>query len=332
VSGKGVPAALFMVIAKTLIKQQMLHSGDPANALMQVNKILCEDNPRCMFVTTLICALDLLTGQMLYANGGHNPPLIARVGEPYQFMQLQNGIPPGMMEESRYKLSLTRLRPGDKLYLYTDGVNEAMNKDGGQFGNERFLHTANLFRDLPPEDFDGAIRNEARVFVDGAEQSDDITTVAILYTGNGGEMGSGEVQFDKEMTVAATIEELDRVIEWVMEILSAEECPPKICNQIEVAAEELFVNIASYAYGGETSEVVISAGIRDGRFAMRFEDSGVAFNPLEQPDPDVTVAIEDRAIGGLGIFLTRKWMDEVVYERVADRNVLIIYKRIREKV
>jgi sigma-B regulation protein RsbU (phosphoserine phosphatase) len=185
VSGKGVPAALFMVIAKTLIKQQMLHSGDPADTLMQVNKILCEDNPRCMFVTTLICALDLLTGQMLYANGGHNPPLIARAGEPYQFMQLQKGIPPGMMEESRYKLSLTQLRPGDKLYLYTDGVNEAMNKAGEQFGNERFLHTANLFRDLPPEDFDKAVRNEARVFADGAEQSDDITTVAIAYTGNG---------------------------------------------------------------------------------------------------------------------------------------------------
>jgi sigma-B regulation protein RsbU (phosphoserine phosphatase) len=154
VSGKGVPAALFMVIAKTLIKQQMLHSGDPANALAQVNRILCEDNPRCMFVTTLICVLDLLTGQMLYANGGHNQPLLARAGESYQFMPLQKGVPPGMMEESRYKLSFTQLQP------------------------------ASQFRDLPPEDFDRAIRNEASMFADGAEQSDDITTVAIAYIGD----------------------------------------------------------------------------------------------------------------------------------------------------
>jgi sigma-B regulation protein RsbU (phosphoserine phosphatase) len=332
VSGKGVPAALFMVIAKTLIKQQMLQSGDPAHALEQVNKILCEDNPRCMFVTTLIYALDLNTGQMLYANGGHNPPLLARTGEPYQFMPLQKGIPPGMMEESRYKLSLTQLLPGDKLYLYTDGVNEAMNKAGEQFGNERFLHTANLFRDLSPEDFDKAIRNEVCVFVNGAEQSDDITTVAIAYTGNKEEgMGNEEMLFDKEITVAAKIEALDRVIKWVAELLSAGECPPKMCNQIAVATEELFVNIASYAYGGGEGEVVLRAGIRDGRFVMQLEDSGVAFNSLDQPPPDVTAAIEDREIGGLGIFLTRKWMDKLVYERILDRNVLTMYKRIKEK-
>jgi anti-sigma regulatory factor (Ser/Thr protein kinase) len=77
--------------------------------------------------------------------------------------------------------------------------------------------------------------------------------------------------------------------------------------------------------------VVIKAGIKDGMLAMRFEDSGVAFNPLERPEPDITVAIEDRAIGGLGIFLTRKWMDEMAYDRILDRNVLTIYKRISEK-
>jgi anti-sigma regulatory factor (Ser/Thr protein kinase) len=144
-------------------------------------------------------------------------------------------------------------------------------------------------------------------------------------------MENGENQFDKEITVAAKIEELDRVIEWVSDILETDKCPPRICNQIEVATEELFVNIASYAYGGGAGEVLVRAGIRDGRFAMRLEDSGVAFNPLEQSAPDVTAAIEEREIGGLGIFLTRKWMDELVYERILGRNVLTIYKRFRDK-
>jgi sigma-B regulation protein RsbU (phosphoserine phosphatase) len=192
VSGKGVPAALFMVIAKTLIKQQMLHSGDPADALEQTNKILCEDNPRSMFVTTLICSVDLKTGQMIYANGGHNPPLLSTGNEPYQFMQLKKGIPPGMMEESRYKICSLQLQPGDKLYLYTDGVNEAMNPKGEQFGNERFLEAANEFLSSTPEEFDAAIRQRVSSFVDGAEQSDDITTLAISYLGNSVENKEGE--------------------------------------------------------------------------------------------------------------------------------------------
>jgi sigma-B regulation protein RsbU (phosphoserine phosphatase) len=186
VSGKGVPAALFMVIAKTLIKQQMLHSGDPAGTLEQVNRILCEDNPRSMFVTVLICSIDLKTGQMIYANGGHNPPLLSASHQPYQFMHLEKGIPPGMMERRTYKICFLQLQPGDKIYLYTDGVNEAMNPRGEQFGNNRFLEAANRFRNLPPQQFDEAIRHEVAVFVEGAEQSDDITTVAISYTGREG--------------------------------------------------------------------------------------------------------------------------------------------------
>jgi sigma-B regulation protein RsbU (phosphoserine phosphatase) len=183
VSGKGVPAALFMVIAKTLIKQQMLYSGDPADTLEQVNKILCEDNPRSMFVTTLICCLDLITGDMVYANGGHNPPLISQENQPYQFMELKKGVPPGMMDISKYKTSNIRLHTGDKIYLYTDGVNEAMNPDGEEWGNTRFITIANKYRELQPQEFDEAIRREISVFANGAEQSDDITTMAIYYQG-----------------------------------------------------------------------------------------------------------------------------------------------------
>jgi sigma-B regulation protein RsbU (phosphoserine phosphatase) len=183
VSGKGVPAALFMVIAKTLIKQYMLHYGDPANALEQVNKVLNEDNPRSMFVTTFIASVDLQTGMSIYANGGHNPPLIAAAGKPYEFMQVKKGVPPGMIDMSKYKTCFLQLNAGDRLYLYTDGVNEAMNNEGEQWGNERFLEAANKYRELPPKAFDEAIRAEISAFANGTEQSDDITSVSILYKG-----------------------------------------------------------------------------------------------------------------------------------------------------
>jgi serine phosphatase RsbU (regulator of sigma subunit) len=183
VSGKGIPAALFMVIAKTLIKQQMLHHSNPASAIDQVNKILCEDNPQCMFVTTIVCALDLTTGDAVYANGGHNPPLLSRQNNLFEFMELKRALPLGVDDAVKYQLCFLHLNPGDKLYMYTDGINEAMNGGHEEFGNKRFLEAANKYRGHTPEEFDEAIRDEVAVFCDGAEQSDDITSIAIEYWG-----------------------------------------------------------------------------------------------------------------------------------------------------
>ncbi|MFP3089596.1 SpoIIE family protein phosphatase [Treponema sp. TIM-1] len=183
VSGKGVPAALFMVIAKTLLKIHMISTNDPAETLDTVNKLLCEDNPQGMFVTVFLYIVDLHTGRMTYSNGGHNPPLLSPAGEPYQFMRFKGGVALGIFEDAQYHLGQLDLHAGDRLYLYTDGVNEAMNQEGEQFGNERFLEKANACRDLPPEAFDKAIRQEITRFVMGAEQSDDITTLAVIYHG-----------------------------------------------------------------------------------------------------------------------------------------------------
>jgi sigma-B regulation protein RsbU (phosphoserine phosphatase) len=181
VSGKGVPAALFMVIAKTLLKIHFYSCIDPAETLEAVNKLLCEDNPQGMFVTVFLCSLDLGTGKLTYANGGHNPPLISLDGAPYQFMKLKKGVPPGMFVESRYQRCELDIHAGDKLYLYTDGLNEAMNGEDKPYGNDRFLEKANSCRDLPPKEFDEAVRQDITRFVQGTEQSDDITTLVLSY-------------------------------------------------------------------------------------------------------------------------------------------------------
>ncbi|MDR0908505.1 MAG: SpoIIE family protein phosphatase [Spirochaetaceae bacterium] len=181
VSGKGVPAALFMVIAKTLIKQQMQHVGDPAEALKSVNRVLCEDNPRNMFVTTFIICLDLESGFTLFANGGHNAPLISIDGQNYEFMKLKKGIPPGMFDTAKYQLSTIQLHEGDRIYFYTDGINEAMNIDGEEWGNERFIAEANRYINDEPEEFDNHIREALGKWTEGAEQSDDITSIAFHF-------------------------------------------------------------------------------------------------------------------------------------------------------
>jgi sigma-B regulation protein RsbU (phosphoserine phosphatase) len=181
VSGKGVPAALFMVIAKTLLKQHLLLSQDPVKALSNVNKLLCEDNPRCMFVTVFVITVDLITGEALYANGGHNPPLLCHANEDFQFMKLKKGIPLGVLADAVYLLSNLQLNPGDKFYLYTDGINEAMNDKMEQFGNERFIKMANNGLELTPEAFDNKIREAIAEFSAGMEQFDDITSLCFHF-------------------------------------------------------------------------------------------------------------------------------------------------------
>jgi sigma-B regulation protein RsbU (phosphoserine phosphatase) len=328
VSGKGIPAALFMVIAKTLLKIHLLSCIDPAEALEAVNKLLCEDNPQGMFVTVFLCTLDLSTGKLTYANGGHNPPLISLSGQPYQFMKLEKGVPPGMFRESRYRRCELDLHAGDRIYLYTDGVNEAMNGEGEQLGNDRFLETANVYRDLQPEEFDGAIRRNLALFVNGAEQSDDITTLSVVYAASSGgpltDPGASPPVFERETTVPAVLDNLDQLVEWVETVLGDYSCPTKTCHQIAVVTEEIFVNIVNYAYTEKTGTVTLRAGRAGEAVAIQFEDSGVPFNLLEWPDPDITASIEDRNIGGLGIYMVKKMTGQVSYQRLNGKNLLTI--------
>jgi sigma-B regulation protein RsbU (phosphoserine phosphatase) len=328
VSGKGVPAAMFMVIAKTLLKVHLSSSMDPEETLAAVNKILCEDNPQGMFVTVFICTLDLGTGKLVYANGGHNPPLISLSGQPYQFMKLEKGIPLGMFEESQYWRCEINLNAGDRLYLYTDGVNEAMNGKGEEFGNDRLLERTNSCRDLTPKKLDQAIRQDIAQFVEGEEQSDDITTLAIVY---GGEEAEARARpclpppvFEQEAVFVAEFGHLEELVGWVETVLEHYDCSAKTCQQIAVVSEEIVVNIINYAYPEKPGDVTLRAGRAGEAVVLQFEDSGPPFNPLEWPDPDTNAAIEDRKVGGLGIYMVKKMTGQTRYERIDGKNLLTI--------
>jgi anti-sigma regulatory factor (Ser/Thr protein kinase) len=138
--------------------------------------------------------------------------------------------------------------------------------------------------------------------------------------------------FDREITLSALVKNLERLLDWVTAALEDAECTGRICHQIAVVTEELFVNIASYAYkdlpGGQTGDAIIRLKSDGKCLVIQFEDSGFAFNPLKQEDPNITAGIEERGIGGLGIYMIKKWMDDVVYERTNNKNILILYKTI----
>ncbi|MCL2696117.1 MAG: SpoIIE family protein phosphatase [Clostridiales bacterium] len=183
VSGKGIPAALFMVVAKTLIKNIALMGRSPSQVFAAVNPILCENNDAGMFVTAFMAYINLKSGKCAYVNAGHNPPLVKSGGGDFAPLAAKPSFVLAGMEGTRYAEHEIRLKVGDVLYLYTDGVTEAMNKQGNLFTEPRLLEKANQYKDSPAKELLAALKVEIDTFANGVEQADDITMLALRING-----------------------------------------------------------------------------------------------------------------------------------------------------
>ena len=177
VSGKGIPAALFMVLSKAYIKNYMRLDMPLDQMAVQVNNQLCENNEEELFVTCFICVLDTESGELTYVNAGHNRPAVSRKGGAFQFLECPADVPFGIMEGMTYRLQKDRLEQGDRIYLYTDGVTEAFNEDEQMFSDKRLLEALNRKTGLEddPEAFVSYLYQEVEDFTGNALRSDDIT-------------------------------------------------------------------------------------------------------------------------------------------------------------
>jgi sigma-B regulation protein RsbU (phosphoserine phosphatase) len=184
VSGKGVPAALFMAITKTLIKNEAKRSKDTGEILSNVNNILVPDNQSCLFVTVFCAVLDIRTGAVEYCNAGHNPPLLMRKGGEVEFIKSSKGFVVGVMDNCSCSYNEMKLEPGDSILLYTDGVTEAMDPEQKQFSEPRLKELLAGLKDKNMKELIESMRADVLKFVRGASQSDDITMLAIKYTGD----------------------------------------------------------------------------------------------------------------------------------------------------
>ena len=183
VSGKGVPASLFMAVTRTLIKARALSGLRPDEVLSGVNDELSRDNDSAMFVTVFCATLDTRTGEIVYANGGHNPPYLVPAGGRVSSLATEAGPIVGAIEGIPYKSQGVQLQPDDEIFLYTDGVSEAMKRDQSLFTAERLESSLTSAAGLPVKDAVGKVLAEVGAFCDGAEQSDDITMMAIRFRG-----------------------------------------------------------------------------------------------------------------------------------------------------
>lgn len=183
VSGKGVPAALFMVIGKTLIKDHTLPGRNLGEVFTEVNNILCESNNNGMFITAFEGVLDLITGELRYVNAGHEHPFIYRKGEDYEAYKIRPGFVLAGMEDIRYKEQVIKLNVGDRIFQYTDGVTEATDKDNQLYGMERLKRVLNQkCKEADPEQTLKLVKDDIDAFVGKADQFDDITMLCLEYT------------------------------------------------------------------------------------------------------------------------------------------------------
>ena len=324
VSGKGIPAAMFMMTAKTIIKD-LAERGLPVDEIFTLaNEKLCENNESGMFVTGWMGILDITTGKLQFANAGHNPPLLKRADGSFEYLKTRAGFVLAGMEGIRYRSVDLTLQPGDRLFLYTDGVTEATNINNNLYGEERLQSFMNHNFEKEPKELLQSLKDNIDEFVGEAPQFDDITMLIFDYKSQNG----GDSMVSK--TLPAKVEMLSEVISFVEETLESYECALKTQLAICVAIEEVFVNVANYAYKDGVGDVTISIDFEKTSRTVTFHvsDKGVPFNPLNKPDPDTTLSIEERKIGGLGIYITKKTMDVVSYIYENGKNILTMIKKI----
>lgn len=331
VSGKGIPAALFMMVTKVILQNEVIEGRSPGEALTNMNERICGSEHEGMFVTVWLGILDLETGKLKAANAGHEYPVIKQPDGDYEVFHDKHSFVIGGLSGIRYKEYELDLKPGAKVFLYTDGVTEAIDSKNNMYGMERMLEALNDSVDLGAEETVSSIKKSLTEFTGDEEQFDDVTMMCLEYKGMNKE-SKKEKEILVDVTLPAEIENQAVITEKVDVELEKLECPPRQQAQIDIAIDELFSNIAKYAYSPEKGDATVRMELeREPKKAVTitFIDSGTPYDPMSQEDPDITLSAEERGIGGLGILMVKKSMDELKYEYKDGQNIFMI-KRIIE--
>ena len=323
VSGKGTPAAMFMMKTITCFKNFTKSGKKPSEIMSEVNKAINEGNED-MFVTCFLGILDLQTGEMVYANAGHNPPVIKHDGK-YQFLKCSSGFILGALPQAVVKDETLVLDKGDLIMLYTDGITEARNEAGDFYGEQRFID------DLNKGEFDSVIellyetRERVEGFAGNCPQSDDMTSIVLKYK-------DGKVAY-REIFLDAKVEKVNELIKKTEKFFAENGLKPD--NRYNIILDEIFSNIAKYAYRDSTSVesvyIRLYYNAKKGEISFTFVDRGIPFNQMDRESELVDENFENRKEGGLGIHLVKQFVDSYKYNRLNDKNVLVLKKQIQSK-
>ncbi len=321
VAGKGVPASLVMAVTRSLFRNISALEDSPKVIVEGINRGMFDMAENEMFVTFFCGVLNLKDGVLNYCNAGHNPPLFFT--DRIEMLPVLPNIPLGVDFGMEFEGQTLQFHDDDAIYLYTDGVSEAENVDHDQYGLARMQ--AVLHERRSAQEHLDAVMASVRSFVGEAPQSDDITMLFIHFLNK----KQRTDVMEKHLILHNDIQQIPQLAGFVEAIAEQKNIPQAMTMSLNLALEEAVTNVILYAYPEGTDGLVdLEAVLRDDSIEFIISDSGKAFDPTATPDADITLGVEERQIGGLGIFLVRQIMDSVSYKRENGRNILSMTKKI----
>lgn len=308
VSGKGVPAALFMMRAETLIKHTITSEKSLGEVVKKINNILCDGNTNNYFITAFIGIAHIKENKLEYVNCGHEPILMKQNGS-YNTIEEKSGIPLGLVSDFAYESDYIPLKEGDAFFLYTDGVSEAQDKDSNLFGLANIKHNLNILKDLPISFLTNEMLKVVLDYEEGHDQDDDICIVSFQYKIN-------------SVKIKNNIEEMDKVVDFVNSTLK--EYPEDFVSEIQIILDELISNVIYYGYKDKDEDIFIQIAKKEKEVTISIFDQGVEFNPFGKEVKES----DGSKVGGLGIHIVNNLSSSRSYKRVKDTNIIVISKTI----
>ena len=320
ISGKGVPAAMFMMKTITCFKNFVAPNKSPSQILKEVNAALYDNNHMQMFVTCFFAIINRKTGELEFANAGHNPPVIGSNFK-FEFLKCKTGFVLGGLENAFVTDEKITLQHGESITLYTDGVTEARNAKGDFYGEERLINLFNSRDFTCLVEVHHSLRDDMAKFTDNFEQSDDITVISLKF--------QGDDCVVKENCFDAKLENISSGLAFVEQFCEEEKIPMEFKNNLLVVADELYSNIVKYGYENKGGDVFTRLWFnRDKKeFVITIIDKAPAFNQLEVNNSPVAGDANALEIGGLGILIVKKIMSRYAYDRINNKNILVLRKQ-----
>lgn len=321
VVGKGISASLYMSVLLTCLRQSVTKELDPSVILENANNYLAEKNPESVFITAFVSIYDSEKNTLTYANAGHNPPYL--ISDKLTRLDKSEGTVLGLFENEKYENAVIELKAGDRLFLYTDGVTEAQNSEN-RFYTEARLES--FLTNYKGNDLLSGIMNELSNFVGDQVQSDDITMLTALIK----DPENKDVESNgSELMLHGTEPEFAKIREMIL----ASDIPEDVKLPLCLSAEEIYVNICSYAFtgvSGSSRKVIFSMTTGDD-VVMTFRDNGTPYNPLEDMKDNEALDEYDpeEDEGGLGKFIAFNIADDAGYEYMNGENILTITKTLK---
>ena len=322
VSGKGIPADLLMAVMKAMFRSEARRADSASDIVQTMNHNLCEEYTGGDFVTMFVGILDLNTGLLDYCNAGHEPPIVT--GQP---LPVIINLPVGALADWTYEGQQTYLQPSDMLFLYTDGLSEAKSNKNQQFGRKHVLLLAQEHTDDTPQQLVDTMEAAAHSHAGGADQSDDITLLAIRW-----EQPSVQETIVGSLSIRASMQDIGLLDDFVADASTKAGLDAKEARRLRLAVEEAVANIINYGHATAITLQATEATLTHSQaIVITIDDDGLPFDPTQGSSTDLTMPADQRPPGGMGIVLIHQMADGLSYQRTDGHNILTIRKTINKK-